>query len=201
MRNIGSISDQTIGGLISTASHGSGVTFPVLSQHVKSLKLALPLPGAPIVTTSASEDVELFKATLCGLGATGLILEVEIEIEDAFRLRETKTPCSVDEALDNLDKIKGSSEHTRLWWYPDGQGMVVGRANRVYEVCFEIDIDGCIQFANNAASRTYVLHDGSPAWLPPHPSLSVHFAHIPIFHPMGWQVCLVAGKCGHSPGR
>lgn len=135
LRNIGSISDQTIGGLISTASHGSGVTFPVLSKHVKSLRLALPLPGSPIVHVSATEDNELFKATLCGLGATGLILEVEIEVEDAFRLRETKTPCTVDEALDSLDEIKHSAEHVRLWWYPDGQGMVVGRANRVYEVC------------------------------------------------------------------
>jgi len=134
LRNIGSISDQTIGGLISTASHGSGVTFPVLSQHVRSLKLALPLPGSPIVRVSPTEDQELFKSTLCGLGATGLILEVEIEVEDAFRLRETKTPCAVDEALDKLDEIKGSAEHVRLWWYPDGQGMVVGRANRVYEV-------------------------------------------------------------------
>jgi hypothetical protein len=63
-----------------------------------------------------------------------LILEVEIEVEEAFRLRETKTPCTVDEALNNLDEIKGSAEHVRLWWYPDGQGMVVGRANRVYGV-------------------------------------------------------------------
>jgi L-gulonolactone oxidase len=66
-----------------------------------------------------------------------LILEVEIEVEDAFRLRETKTPCTVDQALNSLDEIKGSAEHVRLWWYPDGQGMVVGRANRVYEVCQE----------------------------------------------------------------
>lgn len=134
MPNIGSISDQTIGGLISTASHGSGVNFPVLSQHVRSLVLALPLPGCPIVRVSPSEDVELYKATLCGLGATGLILEVEMEVEEAFRLRETKTPYGVDQALDSLDEIKSSAEHVRVWWYPDGKGMIVGRANRVYEV-------------------------------------------------------------------
>lgn len=130
--NIGSISDQTIGGLISTASHGSGVLFPVLSQHVQSLTLILPLPGAPIVRASATEDVELFKASLCGLGATGFMVDVEIEVEDAFRLRETKEGKSVDEVLDSLDEIKKSAEHVRVWWYPDGKGMVVGRANRTY---------------------------------------------------------------------
>ena len=134
MPNIGSISDQTIGGLISTASHGSGVRFPVLSQHVRSLTLILPLPGAPIIRVSPTEDGELFKATLCGLGATGLIIEIQYEVEDAFRLRETKSSQSVDSVLDSLDKIKASAEHVRVWWYPDGNGMVVGRANRTYEV-------------------------------------------------------------------
>jgi hypothetical protein len=105
-----------------------------LSQHVKSLRLALPLPGTPIVNVTADEDGDLFRATLCGLGATGLILEVEIEVEAAFRLKETKTPYTVDAVLDNLDTIKASAEHVRAWWYPDGQGMIVGRANRVYEV-------------------------------------------------------------------
>lgn len=132
--NIGSISDQTIGGLISTASHGSGVKFPVLSQHVRSLTLVLPLPGAPVVRASPTEDVELFKASLCGLGATGLMVQVEIEVEEAFRLKETKEGRSVDEVLENLDEIKQSAEHVRVWWYPDGQGMVVGRANRTYGV-------------------------------------------------------------------
>ncbi|OCF57031.1 D-arabinono-1,4-lactone oxidase [Kwoniella mangroviensis CBS 10435] len=131
--NIGSISDQTIGGLISTASHGSGVTFPVLSQHVRSLVLVLPLPGAPVVKVSPNDDPDLFKASLCGLGATGLMLEVEIEVEEAFRLKETKEPKSVDEVLDNLDEIKKSAEHVRVWWYPDGKGMIVGRANRTYQ--------------------------------------------------------------------
>jgi L-gulonolactone oxidase len=132
--NIGSISDQTLGGLISTASHGSGVTFPVISKHVRALTLILPLPGAPIVKVSPHEDEALFKASLCGLGATGLILDIEMEVEDAFRLRETKESFPVDTVLRDLDQIRRSAEHVRVWWYADGQGMVVGKANRVYEV-------------------------------------------------------------------
>lgn len=131
MPNIGSISDQTLGGLISTASHGSGITFPVISKHVRSLTLCLPLPGAPLVKVSPYEDEALFKASLCGLGATGLLLEIEIEVEDAFRLREIKESFPIN--FDNLDTIRKSAEHVRVWWYPDGAGMVVGRADRVYE--------------------------------------------------------------------
>ncbi|KAL7423531.1 D-arabinono-1,4-lactone oxidase [Cryptotrichosporon argae] len=133
MPNLGSISDQTIAGLISTASHGSGVAFPVLSQHVRALTLVLPQPGAPVVAVSPTEDPELFMASLCGLGATGLIIDVEFEVVDAFRIEETKTAHSIDDVLDNLDEIKASAEHVRVWWYPDGKGMVVGRANRTQQ--------------------------------------------------------------------
>ena len=157
MSNIGSISDQTIGGLISTASHGSGIRFPVLSKHVRSLTLVLPLPGAPIVRVSPAEDVDLFQATLCGLGATGLIIEIQYEVEHAFRLRETKSSQSVDEVLENLDEIKASAEHVRVWWYPDGKGMVVGRANRTYEVSGSHRNRECIAFGNLYVSARATL--------------------------------------------
>lgn len=134
LRNIGSISDQTIGGLISTATHGSGVDYPVISADVQSLELVLPLPGAPIVRVSREEDPELFTASQCGLGATGLILSVEITVEDAYRLEEVKDAYGVDDVLESLDLIKESAQHVRVWWYPDGKGMVVARANRTYVV-------------------------------------------------------------------
>jgi L-gulonolactone oxidase len=137
----------------------------VLSKHVKSLTLALPLPGAPVVRASPTEDPELFQASLCGLGATGLLLEVEIEVEAAFRLRETKEAKSVEYVLDNLDEIKGSAQHVRVWWYPDGKGMVVGRADRTYEV-----------------SRRFVIYREQPAYFKPaKPSPSL-MAHILGYH-------------------
>lgn len=196
MRNIGSISDQTIGGLISTASHGSGVTFPVLSRHVKSMRLALPLEGAPVVEVSETEDSDLFKATLCGLGATGLILEVEIEVEEAFRLRETKTPFSVDAVLDNLDTIKSSAEHVRVWWYPDGQGMIVGRANRVYEVSHALR-----SLADTVARRTEIFVHGPSPWLSPHTGVSAYFALHPSVHSLGRTLGVVACERRYCHGQ
>jgi len=61
--------------------------------------------------------------------------EIEIEVEDAFRLEERKASKNVDEVLNELDDIKASAEHVRVWWYPHAKGMVVGRANRTYAVC------------------------------------------------------------------
>lgn len=191
--NIGSISDQTIGGLISTASHGSGVKFPVLSAHVKSLLLALPQPGAPVVRVSRTEDPELFTASLCGLGATGLMLEVEIEVEPAYRLRETKEPLPVDQVLGRLDEIKGSAEHVRVWWYPDGKGMVVARANRTYEVityCMLVTVLVLIP-----ACPTCLFLPRRPARLPCYPILPFSLPYLPLAHPGRWQMGMVVIKC------
>lgn len=91
MRSLGSISEQTIGGLISTATHGSGIDLPCVSAFVQELEIILPLPpaqgGVQIVRCSRCERSDLFNASLCGLGATGLIVTVKMDIDPAFRLR------------------------------------------------------------------------------------------------------------------
>jgi len=197
MRNIGSISDQTIGGLISTASHGSGITFPVISQHVRSITLALPLPGIPVVRVTETDDVELFKASLCGLGATGLMLEVEIEIEAAFRLEEKKEARGVMEVLDSLDEIKTTAEHVRVWWYPHGKGMVVGRANRTYAVSIPGAQCSSYQLIPLACPTCSIARGTRPR-LPCDPVPPLLFPHLPFSllrrRPMG-LVSRQGGQC------
>ena len=85
--NLGSISEQTIAGLISTASHGSGIHFPVLSAHVVALDVVCPLSsGTEVLRCSRTERPDLFNASLCGLGATGVIVSVTMNVVPAFRL-------------------------------------------------------------------------------------------------------------------
>ena len=98
--NLGSISEQTIAGLISTASHGSGIHFPVMSACVESLWLVCPLDtGAQVVSCSRTERPELFNATLCGLGATGVIVSVTLSVEKAFRLKQVTEEAPIDALL------------------------------------------------------------------------------------------------------
>ncbi|KAK0544792.1 D-arabinono-1,4-lactone oxidase [Tilletia horrida] len=98
--NVGSISEQTIGGLISTASHGTGISLPVISAAVQEINLVIPLSsasskvggggggGAQLVACSRTLRPELFNATLCGLGATGIIVSVKFNVVPAFRLKQ-----------------------------------------------------------------------------------------------------------------
>ncbi|KAJ6526571.1 D-arabinono-1,4-lactone oxidase-domain-containing protein [Mycena vulgaris] len=118
MRNLGSISDQTLAGIVATGTHGSGVAFGVMSTHV--LSLTLLLPSNEIVRCSPTERPDLFTATICGLGATGLIMTITLEVERAFRLKDTHTVRPFADVVQDaaLDALSRSGEHVRLWWFP-----------------------------------------------------------------------------------
>lgn len=92
LSSVGSISDQTIGGLISTGTHGSGLRFPLVAAYVLELTLIVPRAqsqgGTQLVHCSRTDQPELFNASLCGLGATGLITHVKLAAEPAFQLHQ-----------------------------------------------------------------------------------------------------------------
>ncbi|KAL1663320.1 D-arabinono-1,4-lactone oxidase-domain-containing protein [Schizophyllum commune] len=131
MRNVGSISDQTLAGIITTASHGSGMEFGVFSTNV--LALTILLANGARVTCSASEHSDLFYASLSGLGGTGLLLEIKLEVEDAFRLKEVADSVPFDMALDDFDAIMTSTQHPRLWWFPASDTVRKSSSDRTHE--------------------------------------------------------------------
>ena len=97
MCNVGSISEQTIAGLISTATHGTGILFPVVSSYVSQLTILCPLPrGTQHLKCSREQHADLFNATLCGLGSTGLITSVTLRVQDAFNLKQYSEELTFD---------------------------------------------------------------------------------------------------------
>ncbi|KAH8114844.1 L-gulonolactone/D-arabinono-1,4-lactone oxidase [Phellopilus nigrolimitatus] len=131
MSNLGSISSQTLAGVITTATHGSGVTFGVMSTMV--LALTLMLADGSKVTCSALDRPDLFKASLCGLGATGLILSVKLKVEPAFRLREVQDTIDFDEFIEDFDDLASSAEHVRFWWFVQNGLVRTSAADRTRE--------------------------------------------------------------------
>jgi L-gulonolactone oxidase len=132
MINVGSISDQTLAGVVTTATHGSGVDYGVLSTNVRALKLLLA--DGRVVVCSRTEDPDLFTATLCGLGATGIVLEVLLEVEPAFRLKEIQEPIAFDDMIRDLDRLNRSAQHVRFWWFPAVDKVICSTADRTYDV-------------------------------------------------------------------
>ncbi|KAI1790573.1 L-gulonolactone/D-arabinono-1,4-lactone oxidase [Ganoderma leucocontextum] len=131
MKNIGSISDQTLGGVVTTATHGSGIDYPVISMDV--LALVLLLADGSRVRCSREENADLFLASICGLGSTGLILEVTLDVAPAFRLKEVQESRPFDEVVRDLDSIAHAAEHVRLWWFPHAGVIRLSSSNRTHE--------------------------------------------------------------------
>lgn len=132
MMNVGSISDQTLAGIVTTATHGSGIDFGVMSTH--ALGLTLLLADGSRVFCSRYERADLFMATICGLGSTGLILNVHLQVEPSFMLKEYQESLPFNEAMENLDTIVHSGEHVRFWWFYSPDTVRVSVSNRTDEV-------------------------------------------------------------------
>lgn len=147
LSNVGSISELSLAGVISVATHGSGINYPVLSKQVLELKLLLA--DGSVATCSPSERPELFRATLCGLGSTGFMLAVKLEVERLFHLKERQWTRKFDDAIDNLPELVHSAEHVRFWWFPQNGNVRCSAADRTLDVSvfllpFTACIDVCI---------------------------------------------------------
>ncbi|KAF9548154.1 hypothetical protein EC957_007182 [Mortierella hygrophila] len=128
MSNLGSISDQSVAGIMSTATHGTGAEYPSMCASV--LELTLITATGETISCSKTEKADIFNAAVCSLGALGIITQMTLQCERAFRLENKQEPAKLDDVLNNLDSIIHSAEHVRLWWYPHTDNVVVWRANR-----------------------------------------------------------------------
>jgi len=132
MINLGSISDQTLAGVVTTPTHGTGIMYGIISTHITALDLLLA--DGSRVSCSRSERPDLFTASICGLGATGLILSIQLEVEPAFRLKERRKSLLFEEVMQDLDGLVHSAEHVRLWWFPATDVVWCSYLDRTQEV-------------------------------------------------------------------
>lgn len=133
MINVGSISDQTLGGIVTTATHGTGIDYGVISTNVMALTLLLA--DGSRVPCSRTERSDLFIASICGLGSTGLILNVTLQVEPAFRLREVRETLTFRDSIRQLHPLVHASQHMRLRWYPATDQVCICSADRSVEPC------------------------------------------------------------------
>lgn len=114
--NLGDINKQTISGLMSTGSHGTGLNFGCVGTQVKSLKL-LTAEGE-IVVLSQEQTPELFKASLVSLGTLGIILEVELSIVSKFHVIQERGLITFDEAIESFQKNITENRYYEFFWLP-----------------------------------------------------------------------------------
>jgi L-gulonolactone oxidase len=116
LRQLGSISAQTLAGATSTGTHGTGVAFGNLATDIVGLTLVTG--DARLIEMTEETHGEDFRAARQGLGALGLVVRVTLQCRPYFRMIERNYPLPFDEALSRLDRLLAENEHLKLYWFP-----------------------------------------------------------------------------------
>lgn len=128
LANLGSITEQSIAGAMSTATHGSGLHLPNLPAQVAALRLVTA--DGRIRDISAEADAELLSAARVSLGALGVVTQVTLQCVPAYRILREAYPLPFDEALAQLDQILQRNERVRLYWFANTDVIQVITYNR-----------------------------------------------------------------------
>ena len=123
---LGSVSEQTIAGAISTGTHGSSIHHGNLASLVTAMRLVVPGETQARVLDLRAGDATL-EAARVSLGALGVISEVTLRVVPAFRLVETVELVPTIRAADRLEEISKSAPFVKIWWLPGTGPMHVFR--------------------------------------------------------------------------
>lgn len=136
--NMGGYDAQTISGVVSTSTHGSGTEFGPFPDLVRSLDLVVaggevlrvepaggPSDPAAFTTRYGGDrrliqDDKTFAAAVCGIGCMGLIHSLVLEVRERFWLNEVRTTDTWEAVRHTLtdDGVLGEGDHYELFLNP-----------------------------------------------------------------------------------
>ncbi len=139
--NMGGYDAQTIAGVLSTSTHGSGLAYGPFPDAVRSLEVVVsrgralriePGDGPTDPASFAAEGMELvqdderFFAAVCGLGTLGILYRVMLAVREKFWLKEVRTLSTWEKVKSTLsaeDALAGDA-HYELFVnpYPEEHG-------------------------------------------------------------------------------
>ena len=126
MPNLGDIDVQTLAGAISTATHGTGASYPNISAQVEAIEL---VTGDGEVRELTAGD-GLLRAARVGLGAVGAITAVTLRTVPAFTMRRVDEPRTLAEVLASLAELIEREEHFEFFVFPCGGTALTIARNR-----------------------------------------------------------------------
>ncbi|CDK30012.1 unnamed protein product [Kuraishia capsulata CBS 1993] len=128
IQNLGSISEQSVAGIISTGTHGASPFHGLVSQQV--VDLTVVNGKGEVVKCSPTLNQSLFRAALLSLGKIGLISQVTLRTVPRYQIKSRQEIISFQTLLENWDSIWTSDEFIRVWWFAYADKCVVWRASK-----------------------------------------------------------------------
>jgi len=141
LSQMGGYDGQTVAGVISTATHGSGVSFGPLSDFARSLELVagdgavyrIEAAGGPTDPAAFEQrypdrrlvkDDHWFRAAKVGIGCLGIIYAVTLEVELEYWLEEVRTPSTWTQVKKDLHRgeVLEGHRHYEVYVNPHPSG-------------------------------------------------------------------------------
>jgi L-gulono-1,4-lactone dehydrogenase len=128
LENLGDIDVQSVGGAISTATHGTGGGLGNIPSQLRAITLVLA--DGSLLECDAEKEPEVFRAARVGLGALGVIAEVTIQCVPAFTLRGVDAPAPLGEVLESFDERVRRNDHFEFFVFPHASTALTRTNNR-----------------------------------------------------------------------
>ena len=113
LKNLGSITQQSIAGAICTGTHGTGIRLGNLAQGVIAMKA---VTGTGDILTITETDTELLNAFRVSFGALGIITEVTLDCVPIYDVDNNVYFGRFDEVVDQFDTLNQENQRWLMWW-------------------------------------------------------------------------------------
>jgi FAD-linked oxidoreductase len=110
--NMADIDYQTLGGAISTSTHGTGARYGSYSSTVVGARLVTA--NGDIIDCDAHNHPDIFNAARVSLGALGVITRVRMQNRKAFRLRSKSWVQNTEELLEDMPRLIRENDHFEI---------------------------------------------------------------------------------------
>jgi FAD/FMN-containing dehydrogenase len=114
--NTGDVDVQMLAGAIATGTHGTGKNLQNLSAMLVGARV---IDGHGVVHEfNDNQDSERMKALRVSLGLMGILTAITVKVVPLFKLERREICTSVEDCLDNFDRLGNEYRNVDFYWYP-----------------------------------------------------------------------------------
>jgi FAD-linked oxidoreductase len=116
LENQGDIDVQSLGGVLATATHGTGVGLGCIAS--RALAIQLITASGDTTTLDRQRDGDRFRGAVVAMGTLGVVSQVTMQLRPLYRLRDTRRTVPLDECLAGIEATAGRHRHFEFLWFP-----------------------------------------------------------------------------------
>lgn len=116
MPNLPDINKQTLAGGVSTGTHGTGRAFHALHGQITRFRIALA--SGELKECSATANPDLFAAARVGLGAFGVLTQIELQNTPLVRVLKRTWIADLNETLEQWPTLQSAHRNVEFYAVP-----------------------------------------------------------------------------------